>query len=80
MLNGGDLADSPDAAVDLVRLILTNVIDSAFAKSFMCALQVLDFVVDGDLADAPDTMVELEVYDQHWISDEAVRGLRSFAN
>jgi hypothetical protein len=33
---------------------------------------VLDFVVDGDLADSPDTVVELEVFDQHWIADEEV--------
>lgn len=38
---------------------------------FRLSLQVLDFVVDGP--DTSDTMVELEVYDQHWISDEAVR-------
>lgn len=28
--------------------------------------------MDGDLADSPDTVVELEVYDQHWITDEEV--------
>lgn len=38
---------------------------------------MLDFVVDGDLADSPDTVVELEVFDQHWITDEEVRTLPS---
>ena len=28
--------------------------------------------MDGDLADSPDTVVELEVFDQHWITDEEV--------
>ncbi len=39
----------------------------------LCWTQFLDFVVDGDLADAPDAAVQLEVYDQHWISDAMVR-------
>lgn len=42
--------------------------------------EVLEFVVDGDVADQPDALVELQVFDMHWISDTsdvALWGLES---